>query len=349
MDDREASCNALNRLFFWLNEQHEIIRVGTIPVLAGTGTIWAAVVVKESSSLLFSVASFIPFAAFTAIGALFSEFNKQSAESSEVDAEVLRGQIRLAIQQRDSAIASIQQVERCIGWKKDQLAGVIRRTEKLGSDVDPRRLLRAALIATDFNASITVINATLMWALHEHLKIIGRLGTGQLTLALLKPDETGEFVVLGDVRTTGGLREFPSRTGIFVTDEHAMAAQLWRSAERPNTSVLCTSDTRKSAEQGEFVFLHEQEEHVLLSMFAFRVANPVSGEPYGIWCIDCDQAGVFPDKSERTLILDLMWICKLFRPRLQMELCYSTVVDSIHPLTGHEESGKWYQMVWRNV
>lgn len=217
---------------------------------------------------------------------------------------------------RDEAIFSqttLEHINHCIREKKRRLNDAVQASSGKG----PHTLARAVRSKLKFERSVHFINKELFAAVEAYLKRSGRLGNAKIIVCMLAPDETGVCHLVGSANHSPGVsRRIPSKTYLNIYDRETLGGRLWADLD---SLLYTTANTDKSSQEGRFKFLTSAEEEFLKSILCYKLINPVTGEPFALWCIEADDHNVLPDMSEIEHRRNLNHLLTIFAERLTLE------------------------------
>jgi hypothetical protein len=213
----------------------------------------------------------------------------------------------------------IHHIDLIVSRRRQDLVGTIRRHHQS----KPVILARSIRSKFDFESSVSRINKELLNTIIEYLHSSGRLGTSNLHMSLISPNEKERFCRIGgQEKTTGNTRAMPVDTGISLKDEDSLTVQLWFDH---SSIIRSVPDTEKAESDGCFKFVTQSERGLIRSLLCFRIDHPVTDKPFAVWRIDASDENVFPSEEDTKTIKDLSKILSCFSERLTLEIVYDTL------------------------
>lgn len=228
-------------------------------------------------------------------------------------------------QSYDAALVLIESMDQCVSEKRRRLLDAfINRGELTATQI-----ARAAKARVGFSNSLETINQALFASLKEYLRLKRRLGNAHLFQALLVPDAAGYLRILGaDQHSKGCMRTIESPTKVSISSEDTLAGILWNDIPKV---IATAADTKIAESEGRFKFFDPSERDLVKSILCYKIVNPLSGKPYGVWAVDSDRVGVFPPEDDDDVIGDITTIFNCFAERIRLEIVYKEVIERIEP------------------
>lgn len=229
----------------------------------------------------------------------------------------------------------VQNLGKCVSEKQRRLIGALSTPE----DRPSHKIAVSVRRRIGFENSISTLNYALFTTILNHLRVRHRLNDSKIFMTLLVPDESGFLCVLGDpYRSQGCIRSVPRTTMINVGNTATMAGRLWDAG----ILAMSSGSTEDSSKDGRFLFVDEAERRLVRSIMCYKIHNPITGEPFGLWSIDADRENVFPDEADEDAMAEITQIFNCFSERISLEIAYRHVISMIEPhfSKGIDEDGK---------
>ena len=235
--------------------------------------------------------------------------------------------LKFAIAQRNTIFMELSSFDQQVYFKREIMTDLLAQNEAKHFS----KPVLAARLSASFDSSLDNLNRLLLFSVEQYLSEVGRSKGGNISLVLLKADKDGFFSVVGSTASTGGARQMSFTTTSRYDDPNTFVGKLWAA---DNSKVMCFSNTEVAESRGDFTFSTPHERTVVRSAFAYRIDNPVirhtqRDQRYGIWYLDADAEGVFPDFEERKLLGGLIAILSRYEDRLLLDLAYRAVISAL--------------------
>ena len=190
-------------------------------------------------------------------------------------------------------------------------------------------LARHARRAMSFDKSVGVINSGLFYSLSTYLKEAGKLKGANLTLCLLQPDRGGKCVRIGGMKQSpGASRHMVEQTRLNINDKTTVGGRLWNE----DSKIRGHSSTKEAELAGHFKFLSEEERHHLLSICCYKLTDPRTNAPIGLWCLEADKEKVLFDQSDAEFRNAIQEIFSYFEKRLFIDRTFDDVLSRVDKL-----------------
>lgn len=229
---------------------------------------------------------------------------------------------------RSVSLSSFQYIDSINDTKTNMVFRLLEQNEH-----DLKAQIRLARDKMHFDEIAKTINAALFEVIKTYVRSRRKTQSADIVMVLIKPDKTGHAELIGDILKTKGADSLPVRLQkLRLLSGNTFASILWRNQ---GAVIKSTSDTEKSKENGEFVWLDDNEPHFLKSLLCYRIDDP-KGRPMMMWCIDANMVGAFPDdtfgkgkvNSEEAMEFDIInGVLTSFAKKLRYEKYFTDIME----------------------